>query len=82
MNAQHIEALKVIREDIADANATSRLAALLRSPEQLAQSHIFRAYCSLPFGPENDWNGEYSTSLALKRQWEFTVLAPAQHSLR
>lgn len=82
MNAQHIEALKVIRADIADPKAVSRLAWLLRNPEQLAESPIFRSYCLLPFGPENDWNGEHSTSLALKRQWEFTVLAPAQHNLR
>jgi hypothetical protein len=81
MTAQEKQALQTIEADLADINAIGRLTELLRNPAALAESPIFLAYCALPFGPENDWNSERSTSLALKRRWEFEVLAFAQHKL-
>jgi hypothetical protein len=60
-------------------NDAARIAALLEEPAKLADDATFLAYCEVGnLGPANDWNGVRSTANKLKRDWEFSVLFPAQ----
>lgn len=75
----HISIFNTISEDIKDTQAPARLAALLETPDELAQNSVFIAYTQLGHvGPDNDWNGLRSCALKLKWDWEFNVLFPAQ----
>jgi hypothetical protein len=72
-------AFKLVREDITNLDAIERVATQLCRPNTLAEDPVFLAYCELPnLGPDNDYDGVRSTAIALKREWENRVLAPAQ----
>jgi len=77
-------AFKIIREDIANPDAVSRLSKQLAAcPNPLGDDPVFLAYCDLAtLGPDNDHDGVRSTALKLKWDWELNVLAPAQAALR
>jgi len=76
-------AFGLVREDIANPNAVTRVARQLANPNDLAEDPVFLAYCDLAtLGPDNDHDSVRSTALKLKWDWELNVLAPAQAAFR